>query len=568
MMKKFIAVLLTMLMVVGMVGSVSAAVTIRSIVGDGMRVLCDVETDIMVRKAGATNYNKTADVTAVLSSNGNFFDFQAVVDLANVESKFNNVKNLMQTKIENTVALALPEAQEGLRAEYNAAFNALKIEGSFVITVTYDPALIMPAMNHDMLIADPALFDWTVPDDDGNGEITLTVNVKEGVTIGSAIELGLFEDDLIMVCEDIEAEEIGEYTISGAFSGETDIVEGEDDILSDAIYTAVQDSSDADGNLSATVIVRRSTNSSTSKNETVGSSTPAEKESVEISVTGTVATVSDIDESKFAEGATITADLTKTGKKVEETKINAKVIEKAADKKADIEINTFDSNIVIENEALVKLSEDAKATDKAVVAAEAEGDKIDVTFTFANEPVTAGAKVRIAYKLPEGKVANTIEVLDSEGKAVEASYDAEAGLLTFAAGNGEYTVTASEDERVIILTIGKYEALVYGVEKLNDVVPEIKNDRTMLPIRFVAENLGAKVSWDEETRTVTIEDGETTIEITIDSDIALIDGEEYKLDSPAYIKNDRTYLPVRFVAEGLKARVFWNEKTQEVTISR
>ena len=122
--------------------------------------------------------------------------------------------------------------------------------------------------------------------------------------------------------------------------------------------------------------------------------------------------------------------------------------------------------------------------------------------------------------------------------------------------------------RQIILTVGKKEALVFGKTKSNDVAPVIRNDRTMLPARFVAENLGAKVTWDEEKRLVTITGNGVTILLTIGEETAMINGKEVKLDSPAFIENDRTYTPIRFIAEELGATVEWIEAKQKVVITK
>ncbi len=133
-----------------------------------------------------------------------------------------------------------------------------------------------------------------------------------------------------------------------------------------------------------------------------------------------------------------------------------------------------------------------------------------------------------------------------------------------------YAKWTSEDnsENEIILTIGQKEAVVFGKTKTNDVAPIIRNDRTMLPARFVAEELGAKVSWSEAERKVTIKKTDVEIILTIDSDIALVNGEEHKLDSPAFIENDRTYTSVRFIAENLGASVDWNEGSRKVIITK
>ena len=130
-----------------------------------------------------------------------------------------------------------------------------------------------------------------------------------------------------------------------------------------------------------------------------------------------------------------------------------------------------------------------------------------------------------------------------------------------------------ESSNTIVLTIDEHDALVYGTTKTNDVAPKVVNDRTMLPARFVAENLGATVEWDGEKQLVTItgkteKQEDVIILITIGSDYAKVNGEDVKLDSPAFVENDRTYTPIRFISENLGATVEWNETEQTVTIQR
>ena len=84
----------------------------------------------------------------------------------------------------------------------------------------------------------------------------------------------------------------------------------------------------------------------------------------------------------------------------------------------------------------------------------------------------------------------------------------------------------------------------------------------------------ADVSWDEEKQLVTITGEnvktgkEVVILITIDSDTAYVNGKEVKLDSPAFIENDRTYTPIRFISEELGASVLWIEDEQKVIITK
>lgn len=125
----------------------------------------------------------------------------------------------------------------------------------------------------------------------------------------------------------------------------------------------------------------------------------------------------------------------------------------------------------------------------------------------------------------------------------------------------------TEKDTKMVLKIGDPQATLFGKTVTNDVAPVIKNDRTMLPARFVAEGLGATVEWDETAPgIVTITKGEIKIVIRIGEETAVVNGKEVKLDSPAFIENDRTYTPVRFVAENLGAKVEWQEGSNEVVI--
>ena len=120
----------------------------------------------------------------------------------------------------------------------------------------------------------------------------------------------------------------------------------------------------------------------------------------------------------------------------------------------------------------------------------------------------------------------------------------------------------------IILTVGKKEATVFGETKINDVAPLIKDDRAYLPARFVAENLDAEVYWDDTTKTVTIIGENVKIEFSVGEDYALVNGEQVKLEIPTFIENDRTYTPVRLIAENLGTAVDWIEKDKIIMITK
>ena len=123
------------------------------------------------------------------------------------------------------------------------------------------------------------------------------------------------------------------------------------------------------------------------------------------------------------------------------------------------------------------------------------------------------------------------------------------------------------NEIEIKMTVNKSFAMVDNQIKMLDASPIIRNSRTMLPVRFVAEQLGATVDWNAGTSTATITGANgTVIAITIGASEAQINGKAVTLDSPAFIENSRTYLPVRFVAEALGAYVSWDGATSTATI--
>ena len=125
----------------------------------------------------------------------------------------------------------------------------------------------------------------------------------------------------------------------------------------------------------------------------------------------------------------------------------------------------------------------------------------------------------------------------------------------------------------VIFTIGEKNSRVFGKLQENDVAPIIRSNRTMLPARAVAESLGGTVGWDENNKAVTVngknKNGEdVSLVINIGSDKAYVNGEAVTLDSPAFIENNRTYTPVRFIAENLGADVSWDEDNQRVILEK
>lgn len=101
-----------------------------------------------------------------------------------------------------------------------------------------------------------------------------------------------------------------------------------------------------------------------------------------------------------------------------------------------------------------------------------------------------------------------------------------------------------------------------------DVKPFIdQRDRVLVPIRFVSEALGSMVDWENETRTAVIKQGDDEIRYTVYQPMAYLNGEMMVMDTYGILKDDRTMVPIRFISELLGCTVVWDENTSTVVIT-
>lgn len=131
--------------------------------------------------------------------------------------------------------------------------------------------------------------------------------------------------------------------------------------------------------------------------------------------------------------------------------------------------------------------------------------------------------------------------------------------------------------QTIFLEIGTHRAVVEGgVSAIYPGEPDVTayahDNRTFVPVRFVAERLGANVSWEGDTQTVVVEKDGHTIRMQVGSLTYTLDGQTRQLDVPAEYKastggNSRTMVPVRFVTEALGYQVEWEAGRNLVVIA-
>ena len=94
-----------------------------------------------------------------------------------------------------------------------------------------------------------------------------------------------------------------------------------------------------------------------------------------------------------------------------------------------------------------------------------------------------------------------------------------------------------------------------------------ENGRTLIPVRFVTESLGATVEWIEKYQEVKIKKDNVNISIMINDRDIVVNGRIKTMDTKAIIKEDRTFVPIRYVAEELGATVGWDPNTRTVIIT-
>jgi hypothetical protein len=160
---------------------------------------------------------------------------------------------------------------------------------------------------------------------------------------------------------------------------------------------------------------------------------------------------------------------------------------------------------------------------------------------------------------------------NGELKVIESQYNETAKTVTFSTDHlsnyvvglarAETVITPETPELRIILTINETAYTVNGTHRNMDVAPVIQGDRTLVPLRFIAEAMGAQVDWDGDTRTAIVALDGTILNVVIDAPLPS------DMGTPIII-NQRTMIPLRYVSESLGAEVDWNPDTQTIDISK
>lgn len=122
------------------------------------------------------------------------------------------------------------------------------------------------------------------------------------------------------------------------------------------------------------------------------------------------------------------------------------------------------------------------------------------------------------------------------------------------------------DKKYVVMEIGKKALKIDGKWTDMNTAPFIEKQRTFVPIAFAALALGAAVKWDENSRKVTITKNNSILEMTIGSRSYMVNGKPYTMDVAPFIKDQRTFVPIAFVALALDCKVAWVPEDKKVLI--
>lgn len=110
------------------------------------------------------------------------------------------------------------------------------------------------------------------------------------------------------------------------------------------------------------------------------------------------------------------------------------------------------------------------------------------------------------------------------------------------------------------------KVFVKGKRPNFDVQPQLVNGRTMVPLRAISESMGAKVNYDAKNQQVTIINGNVNVNLPINSKQAIVNGKRVNLDQPAASIKGRTMVPLRFVSENLGAKVNYDSQSEIISV--
>ena len=171
-----------------------------------------------------------------------------------------------------------------------------------------------------------------------------------------------------------------------------------------------------------------------------------------------------------------------------------------------------------------------------------------------------------AWKIAAAVVHDDRLQMDMRPEAAEIIFDymgLYSGKKLINPFSAENRLTLREGEPTFTLNGGTFR-----IDPQYDASPVRRGGQVYLPVRFLTEIVGGNVHWESGTNRIWANAPGARLEFAIGSGKVVVNGEERMLDNAPFVRNGRTMLPYRFIAEALGFDASWDERTKEITLSR
>jgi hypothetical protein len=191
---------------------------------------------------------------------------------------------------------------------------------------------------------------------------------------------------------------------------------------------------------------------------------------------------------------------------------------------------------------------------------------IDNNSSTPSTIVVSNIKLKVYRTVPEGNIDIKVmgdAVVETDGYDLwtNSDYAAKTAIAVCA------TPAPSDEKATVVFKINDTSYTVNGVAQTMDVAPYLKGGRTFLPVRYVAQACGVSAdNILFSNGKVTLIKGDKVVQMTIGSKVMIINGASIDMDVAAEISNGRTMLPFRFIAQALGASVTFDDTAQTVTM--
>ncbi|AGB18615.1 copper amine oxidase N-terminal domain-containing protein [Thermoanaerobacterium thermosaccharolyticum] len=173
-------------------------------------------------------------------------------------------------------------------------------------------------------------------------------------------------------------------------------------------------------------------------------------------------------------------------------------------------------------------------------------------------------KKMVAFALSVAIVAGSISLAAAKPRENHRNTLRQANAVTVKSEDRQEVSFGKSNEAKYTKFAGKVRAK--GKEIKFDIPPVIKSGTTLIPVRAVVESLGANVNWDAASNTVTITKGDKTIVFDLNNSKVYVNGTEVTISMPAMEISNRTFVPLRFIAESLGVKINYDNNTGNIDI--